>query len=87
MQGTRVRSLVREGATCRPVKPVCHHHRALRVLVPVLCTQRSHRSEKPTYRDVGAQRAAGAGAEKPEGSREGAAQPRQMNKHVFKIEK
>ena len=57
MQGTRVRSLVREGATCRPVKPVCHHHRALRVLAPVLCTQRSHRSEKPAHRDVGAQRA------------------------------
>ncbi|CAN0184064.1 unnamed protein product [Rangifer tarandus platyrhynchus] len=39
---------------------------------------RGHRSEKPAQREVGAQRAAGAGADKPERSGEGAAQPRLM---------
>ena len=57
MQGTRVRSLVREDPTCRgATKPECRNYWACVLqllkptrLEPVLHNKRSHHSEKPTH--------------------------------------
>ena len=59
MQGTRVRSLVREDPTCcGATKPVCHNYWACVLqllkpvcLEPVLRNKRSHRNEKPAHRN------------------------------------
>ena len=59
VQGTWVRSLVREDPTCRrATKPVCHNYWACVAqllkpthLEPVLCNKRSHGNEKPAHRN------------------------------------
>ena len=49
MQGTRVRSLVREDPKCRgATKPLRHDYWAC-ALEPALCNERSHRNEKPAH--------------------------------------
>ena len=49
MQGTQVRSLVREDSTCcRATKPTHHTYEAL-ALESVLCNKRRHRKEKPAH--------------------------------------
>ena len=58
MQGTRVRSLVREDPTCRgATKPMHHNYRACepqvlksKHLEPMLRNKRSHCDEKPVHR-------------------------------------
>ena len=52
MQGTWVRSLVREDLTCRgATKPVSHNYWAHMRLEPVLHNKRSHRNENPVRRN------------------------------------
>ena len=47
MQGTRVRSLVWEDATCfGATEPMSHNYWSLRALEPLCCNKWSHRSEK-----------------------------------------
>ena len=49
MQGTGVRSLVQEDATCHGATQLTCHNTEARALEPVPCNKRSHHNEKPVH--------------------------------------
>ena len=52
MQGTRVRSVVREDLRCHgATQPMCHSYWSPHALQPMLCNRRGHQKEIPLHRD------------------------------------